>query len=380
MKKVWVYSGLLVIGLVLSQLIDFNLLTIPFGSEEFDAYRVIGAITMICMGYIMLEVGLEFTLDKKNLKQYGGDSIVALGAAAIPWALCTLYYFSLFPDSLPEAILLGGFAAPTSAGILFTMLAAAGLSASWVFKKARILAIFDDLATVILIVPAMMLIQGWNPMMIWGIVIMLAIMFFAYKNLHRYKMPVTPGFMLFYAVIIWGINHWLDSVYHIHIGVLLPAFCLGCVAKFDHNEGIVGHEKKPPVFDLDNAIKIVFMLGVGLSMPMMQFGVISVHLLIIHVVAITVLSNLGKLFIVFCYRKTAKLNDRFALSVAMFPRGEVGAGILLLSLAYGNDSITTTLSGVCLGLNLLLTGVFITIVKKSMSPTKKETEESAPLH
>ena len=56
-------------------------------------------------------------------------------------------------NSWTEALLAGRFAAPTSAGILFSMLAAAGLSGTWVFRKARVLAIFDDLDTVLLMIP-----------------------------------------------------------------------------------------------------------------------------------------------------------------------------------------------------------------------------------
>jgi len=40
------------------------------------------------------------------------------------------------------------------------MLAAAGLSATWMFRKARILAIFDDLDTVLLMIPLKMMMLG----------------------------------------------------------------------------------------------------------------------------------------------------------------------------------------------------------------------------
>ncbi len=52
------------------------------------------------------------------------------------------------------------FAAPTSVGVLFTMLATAGLSATWLFRKARILAIFNDLDTVLLMIPLKMFMIG----------------------------------------------------------------------------------------------------------------------------------------------------------------------------------------------------------------------------
>ena len=40
------------------------------------------------------------------------------------------------------------------------MLAATGLSATWLFRKARILAIFNDLDTVLLMIPLKMLMIG----------------------------------------------------------------------------------------------------------------------------------------------------------------------------------------------------------------------------
>ena len=52
-------------------------------------------------------------------------------------------------------------------------------------------------------------------------------------------------------------------------------------------------------------------------------------LIIVHVVIVSLLSNVGKLFPVFFYRDR-KLSERLALSIGMFTRGEVGAGVILL--------------------------------------------------
>ena len=49
-----------------------------------------------------------------------------------------------------------------------------------------------------------------------------------------------------------------------------------------------------------------------------------------HVLALTVLSNLGKMFPAFCYRREAHWRERLALAIGMWPRGEVGAGVLVL--------------------------------------------------
>ena len=55
---------------------------------------------------------------------------------------------------------LSRFAAPTSAGILFTMLAALGLKSSWIYKKIQVLAIFDDLDTILLMIPLQIMMVG----------------------------------------------------------------------------------------------------------------------------------------------------------------------------------------------------------------------------
>ena len=90
----------------------------------------------------------EFEIDKARPRQYAWDYVVAGTAAAFPWIFCALYFvFVMAPaemwrsaDLWKEALLEARFASPTSAGVLFSILAAAGLSGTWVFKKARVLA------------------------------------------------------------------------------------------------------------------------------------------------------------------------------------------------------------------------------------------------
>ncbi len=65
-----------------------------------------------------------------------------------------------------------------------------------------------------------------------------------------------------------------------------------------------------------------------------------------------------------CYRKEVTLKERLALSVTMFPRGEVGAAVLLIGLGYGFGGYITTLAMLSLAINLILTGIFIWIVIK----------------
>ena len=64
-------------------------------------------------------------------------------------------------EAWKENLLLSRFAAPTSAGILFTMLAAIGLKSSWIYKKIQVLAIFDDLDTILLMIPLQIMMIGF---------------------------------------------------------------------------------------------------------------------------------------------------------------------------------------------------------------------------
>ena len=70
------------------------------------------------------------------------------------------------------------------------------------------------------------------------------------------------------------------------------------------------------------------------------------------------------MFPLLCYRREATLRERLALSIGMWPRGEVGAGVLVIALSYGIAGPALTVAILSLALNLLLTGVFIVMVKK----------------
>ena len=87
-------------------------------------------------------------------------------------------------------------------------------------------------------------------------------------------------------------------------------------------------------------------------------------MLIVHVLAVTLLANLGKMFPAFCYRREATYKERLALAIGMWPRGEVGAGVLVVSISYGIGGPIVTLAALSLALNLVLTGGFIWLVQK----------------
>ena len=111
------------------------------------------------------------------------------------------------------------------------MLAAAGLGATWLYRKARILAIFDDLDTVLLMIPLKMLLVG----LAWqlGIVVfmMAAMISAAYLFLHRVRIPVSWPWTFGYSALIAASSEvvyrgskLIDESVPIHIEVLLPAF------------------------------------------------------------------------------------------------------------------------------------------------------------
>ncbi|UCD30165.1 MAG: sodium:proton antiporter, partial [Planctomycetota bacterium] len=199
MHKVIVYSILLFVGLGLSQALPGLL-----GDAHDSVADTIRVLTMTGLAFIMIRVGFEFHIDKSNLTRYGWDYVVAFTAASFPWVFVTGYFtFVMLPPEVwgnlaawRETLLAGRFAAPTSAGVLFSMLAAAGLGATWLFRKARILAIFDDLDTVLLMIPLKMLMVGiaWQLGLI--VVVMAVMLLAAYIWLHRVTIPVTWGWVL----------------------------------------------------------------------------------------------------------------------------------------------------------------------------------------
>jgi Kef-type K+ transport system membrane component KefB len=385
LKKVLIFSVLLIAGLLLSQYLEVII------GDSHLAGEVIRILTMIMLGFIMIHVGYEFEIDRTKLKSYGFDYLVAATTAAFPWILCALYFVLFFFDSAQWdsfdtwalALLIGRFAAPTSAGVLFSMLAAAGLSGTWYFRKVRILAIFDDLDTVLLMIPLKMLIVGLHWQLGIILVIMIVLLWLAWKFLHQIRIPITWPWVLAYAgsivlvsEFIYKASKMINDVVPIHIEVLLPAFVLGCVMAYPkgHNPHLDdkrdGHQEGPEDPHEQKATTVVsaaFMVLVGMSMPPVRISGGDWQNIIVHVLVITALANLGKMFPLFVYRKEAHWKERLAICIGMWPRGEVGAGVLILSLGYGIGGTIVTVAALSLALNILLTGVFIVIVKRLLS-------------
>lgn len=399
MNKVLVYSVLLIAGLVGSQIVPSVL-----GDWWAPAALAIRLATMVALAFIMIHVGYEFEINRSRPRALVYDYGVAATAAAFPWIFVSLYFVLVLApqgswhdvEAWKPALLAGRFAAPTSAGVLFSMLAAAGLSATWVFRKARVLAIFDDLDTVLLMIPLKMLIVGLRWQMAVIVVIMVGQLWLAWKLFRRLRWSVRwPAVMTYSAVIvlvseaIYQGSKLVDDVVPIHIEVLLPAFVLGCILARPHgadphsDDAREGHQEGPEDAGeqkVSGIVSGVFMVLVGLSMPVLAsimsrdgpgWGIIAVH-----VILVTVLANAGKMFPVFVYRGEATWRERMAISIGMWPRGEVGAGVLILSLGYGIGGPMIVVAALSLALNLVLTGVFIAMVKKLLGASTAQAESS----
>lgn len=396
MKKVLTFSIFLILGLVASQIMPM-----AFGDATAGTIKhFTDALLYVCLAFIMINVGREFDIEKSRWKSYAQDYFIAMATAALPWILIALYYiFVLMPSNLwgdwtawKENLLLSRFAAPTSAGILFTMLAALKLKSSWMYKKIQVLAIFDDLDTILLMIPLQILMMGLKWQMFVVVTIVVLLLIFGWKKMGSYNMKQDWRYILLYAAVVFGIT---QLVYHgskylygeqesIHIEVLLPAFILGMVMRHKHIESKME-------YNVATAVSFFFMFLVGVSMPqfigldmnadssqsgsltasqpMMSWGMIA-----LHVVAVSALSNIGKLVPLFFYRDR-KFSERLALSVGMFTRGEVGAGVIFIALGYGLGGPALLISVLTIVLNLILTGGFVMWVKHLALKTYTTDEE-----
>ena len=382
MKKVLSFSAMLMLGLLLSQLMPGLLTETNYEHTRHGIEILLG----VCLAFIMINVGREFEVDKSNIKSYAKDYFVAMLAAGMPWLLIAMYYiFVLMPSEWwsqgavwKESLLLSRFAAPTSAGILFTMLAAIGLQKSWIYKKIQVLAIFDDLDTILLMIPLQIAMIGMQWQMGVILVVVVLLLWIGWKKMSAYDLRCDWKSLLVYSSIVYGAtyviyiltDHFFGEEGSVHIEVLLPAFVLGMVMRH-------GHAASKADDRAASVISLLFMLLVGMSMPLIhmeeapaQTGSVIASLpmmswgsIVLHVLMVSLLSNIGKLTPMLFYRDRS-LKERLALSVGMFTRGEVGAGVIFIALGYHIGGPILLISVLTLVLNLILTGGFVLIVKR----------------
>ncbi len=384
MKKILSFSLFLMVGLVASQML-------PLSMEGDSFYMlknyVATPLLYICLSYIMINVGREFEIDKSHWRSYTQDYFIAMATAALPWILVALYFvFVLLPSTYwgsgaawRENLLLSRFAAPTSAGILFTMLASLNLKSSWIYRKIQVLAIFDDLDTILLMIPLQIMMIGIKWQMAVMVLIIALLLILGWKKLSCYNVRQDWKAITLYSMLVFAVTH---SIYYltkhllggeansIHIEVLLPAFVVGMIIRNRHGEESRADERassiisylfmflvglsRPLVVSMDFASQSA---GVSASVPIMPWGVIA-----LHVLAVTILSNVGKLMPLLFYRDRL-ISERLAVAVGMFTRGEVGAGVIFIAISYNLGGNALIISALTLVLNLILTGAFVMWVK-----------------
>ena len=219
----------------------------------------------------------------------------------------------------------------------------------------------------------------WQMAAILTIVVFLLIL--GWKRMGSYNMRQDWKAILFYSIIVIAVTqgiyflseHIFGKHEGVHIEVLLPAFVLGMVMKHVHIDSKTEE-------NFATGISYFFMFLVGMSMPqfigidlsagsagagsitgsqpMMSWGMIA-----LHVVIVSALSNVGKLMPLFFYRDR-KFSERLALSIGMFTRGEVGAGVIFIAIGYNLGVPALLISVLTIVLNLILTGGFVMLVKK----------------
>jgi Kef-type K+ transport system membrane component KefB len=367
----------LLCGLFLSQVFHGSIGSLELTYDQHHMYvEVVSVVTMLLLAFIMVGVGCEFVIDKSNLSQYVTDYLVAMTAAGFPWLFVGAWFAFMIPNPLwwGAALFAARFAAPTSAGILFTMLKAAGLEDTWLFRKARVLAIFDDLDTILFMLPLKVIVTGFQWELGVDFVLVCIPLMLAWRYMHKLSWPTTWYWRILYSVLVVGVCECLyygskyvgkhpphphfDHMAPVHLEVLLPAFVIGCLLKTDEEE-----EESECESRVATSVSAFFMLCVGLSTPKLVLeGEKSVLRLEMagHVAVVTVLMIAGKMFPLICYREEADWQTRLALSLGMCPRGEVGAGIIVIAIESGIEGTAIELAVVCLAINLILSGAFVT--------------------
>jgi Kef-type K+ transport system membrane component KefB len=186
----------------------------------------------------------------------------------------------------------------------------------------------------------------------------------------------------------------------IQIEVMVIAFILGCMLARAPKEGLAQgpdqESESPRERFVAMLVSACFMILVGLSLPHYaatprttggpetvaanKYVGVSPEVLaqkekfpgwpivVVHVLAITALSNIGKMGPALCYRREASRRERIALAIGMFPRGEIGASMLVVAVSYGIAGPALTVAVLSLALNLLCSGLFVLVIRKLIVP------------
>lgn len=181
-------------------------------------------------------------------------------------------------------------------------------------------------------------------------------------------------------------SHWLFVV-----EVLIPSFTLGCVTydpkletsqSYTHieiklTEELIEKEEHADYAQcMETVMGCLFMFFVGLSMPSLsELGNISRTAVVFHVAMINIVMLLGKLLICFFYSNETNGLSRLALGLAMCPRGEIGASVVIITIQTLKGQIDVAYLGIVVLsviTNLVMSCVLIFSVKKLVEVEMKE--------
>ena len=93
MKKIFLFSFFLILGLVGSQSLPHAVGIELFNSAKFS----LDSLLYVALSFIMINVGREFELNKKEWRSYTNDYFIAMATAAVPWVLVCMYFMYLMP-------------------------------------------------------------------------------------------------------------------------------------------------------------------------------------------------------------------------------------------------------------------------------------------
>ena len=171
-------------------------------------------------------------------------------------------------------------------------------------------------------IPIQILMIGMRWQMFVIIIVAILLLWIGWKKMKSFSLRQDWKSILFYSFLLFLFievlyrltTHFYGSGGSIHIEILLPAFVLGMIMKGDHT--VVPKRQEVRV---SNIISYVFMLLVGISMPLFigvdydalglltssvinQIPMPGWDVIAIHVLLITLISNVVKLFPMFFYR------------------------------------------------------------------------------
>merc|ERR550537_1919001 len=172
----------------------------------------------------MIHVGLDFEIVRWRLPRYISDFIVAICLFLAPMAL-TFLYLSWSEGAMDFNLGLHAsmFTGPTGAGMLISLMQAADLKGTWVFKKAIVLAIWGQIVVVVF---SLVLFFAFAKLLF--LIPMVGLLAFAWCRVHRFVIPHTWPWVLLYAFVIGTACGWSLELRWVAI-VLIPSFTLGVV-------------------------------------------------------------------------------------------------------------------------------------------------------